>query len=174
DSGYAGVPMTAHHNTMLIDGKGQAKEGAGHNAFNGVPYSRLDQIRIVKVEPQKDGVAVVADPAAAYEPKFGLKKFLRTFHVTRSSVSIVDQISASEPHVYSTVIHFDGPEKPDGLKLEVLEPKGAVTQLEPNRLTAPGPPGSVDKGPKEIRGSRLVVSTPSAVRDAQFRVTLSF
>jgi Heparinase II/III-like protein len=27
DTGYAGVPMTEHRNTMLVNGKGQAKEG---------------------------------------------------------------------------------------------------------------------------------------------------
>src|SRR5205085_1769756 len=36
DTGYAGVPMTEHHNTLLVNGKGQAKEGKGHDAFDGV------------------------------------------------------------------------------------------------------------------------------------------
>jgi hypothetical protein len=34
DSGYAGVPMTEHHNTLLIDGKGQGNEGQGHDAWD--------------------------------------------------------------------------------------------------------------------------------------------
>ena len=38
DTGYAGVPLTEHHNTLLFGGKGQAREGSGHDAFAGVSY----------------------------------------------------------------------------------------------------------------------------------------
>ena len=54
DTGYAGVPMTEHHNTLLFGGKGQAREGGGHDAFAGVSYDRLDQIRIDEVKREKD------------------------------------------------------------------------------------------------------------------------
>ena len=40
DSGYAGVPMTIEHNTILVDGKGQANEGNGHDAGPVSPTTR--------------------------------------------------------------------------------------------------------------------------------------
>jgi hypothetical protein len=39
-------------------------------------------------------------------------------------------------------------------------------------LTAPGPPGSVDKGERQVRGQRLAVSTPAPQNSARFRVRL--
>jgi len=33
DTGYAGLPMTEQHNTVLVDGRGQAREGKGHDAL---------------------------------------------------------------------------------------------------------------------------------------------
>ena len=55
DAGYAGVPLTAHHNTVLFDGRGQAKEGRGHDAFADVPYERLAAIRINAARPGSTG-----------------------------------------------------------------------------------------------------------------------
>jgi hypothetical protein len=40
-------------------------------------------------------------------------------------------------------------------------------------LTAPGPPGSVDKGERQVRGRRLAISTPGPQTSARFRVRLS-
>ena len=48
DSGYAGVPMTEHHNTVTFDGLGQAKEGKGHDAFAGVSYDLMNKIYIFR------------------------------------------------------------------------------------------------------------------------------
>lgn len=160
DSGYAGIPLTAHHNTLLVDGRGQVKEGSGHNAFGGVPYARLNKLRLTKVEPQTSGLLVEADATAAYEPGLGIERFVRRFHLTASSLSIEDDIAASSPRMFSTLIHFDGLDKPAGLTIDIREPKDAAVRVEPNVLTAPGPPGSVDKGPQEIRGSRYVIATP--------------
>ena len=40
DSGYAGVPRTVEHNTLLVDGQGQGKEG-GHDAWGARPSPQL-------------------------------------------------------------------------------------------------------------------------------------
>src|SRR5687768_14755260 len=77
DSGYAGVPMTEHHNTVVIGGMGQAREGKGHDAFAGVPYDALNKITIRDVKMSADGVSLIADLAAAYEPAVGVIKFER-------------------------------------------------------------------------------------------------
>ena len=63
DAGYAGVPMTAHHNAVVIGGKGQGKEGSGHDAFADIPYDRLDGIRIEDLKA--DGAPIPAPTSIA-------------------------------------------------------------------------------------------------------------
>ncbi|HUR99346.1 MAG TPA: DUF4962 domain-containing protein, partial [Pyrinomonadaceae bacterium] len=55
DSGYAGVPMTEHHNTVVIGGVGQGREGKGHDAFAGVPYDSLNKIGMRDVKMSDSG-----------------------------------------------------------------------------------------------------------------------
>src|SRR6185369_13534425 len=82
DSGYAGVPMTEHHNTLVFDNKGQAKEGEGHDVFADVPYDRLNEIRIRDVKADNNKLSLVADLTAAYQPEIGVKKLIRSFTFT--------------------------------------------------------------------------------------------
>jgi hypothetical protein len=49
DAGYTGVKMTADHNTLLIDGHGQADDGH-HEVFNTLTPAALDAIKIVHVD----------------------------------------------------------------------------------------------------------------------------
>ncbi len=174
DSGYAGVPLTEHHNTLLVDGKGQVKEGKGHNAFAGVPYARLDKLRFTTVEATRDRVLAIADATAAYEPELGLTKFARTFRVNASSLHIEDEVAATATRQFATLVHFDGTERPSALRIDVVEPPDAVVRTDPNVLTAAGPPGAVDKGPQEVRGTVYVISTASPRDKARFSITLSF
>jgi hypothetical protein len=67
---------------------------------------------------------------------------------------------------------FEGGAKPD-LFVEVLEPTLFDSVIGPNYLTAPGPPGSVDKGNREQRGVRLAISTKEPVNEARFKVRLT-
>jgi len=39
--------------------------------------------------------------------------------------------------------------------------------IETNTLTAPGPPGAVDKGERQARGQKLLLSTPAPVTRAR-------
>ena len=59
------------------------------------------------------------------------------------------------------------------LFVEVLEPKQVKTAIEKNILTAPGRPGSVDKGEREERGVRLSIVAPSGASALRFRTTLT-
>ncbi len=177
DSGYAGVPMTAQHNTLLIDGHGQANEGVGHNAFDGFPYARLNAIRILRVEPLPDGVQISADATAAYAPKLGLEKFVRTVTLRGAKLTVSDSIASASPHVFSVLLHSDSDSTDEAftssrLKIDVLSPRNALIRTEPNWITAAGPPGAVDQGPKEQRGTREAISTPAPVRAANFNVLL--
>ncbi len=181
DSGYEGVPLTEHHNTLLINGKGQAKEGLGHDAFAGVPYARLDKIRIVDMKMENHRVALRGDATAAYAPELGLRKFVREFEFAPGiGFTVRDEVETLNPAVLTWLLHVDDHfEKQDANKflvnagsvnmlIEVSEPKELKTALETNALTAPGPPGSVDKGERQERGQKLSVSTTMPTNAVRF------
>jgi hypothetical protein len=198
DTGYAGVPMTEHHNTMLINGKGQAKEGDGHDAFAAMSYELLNQIRISEVKVEKNRVTVRGDATAAYSSELGLKKFVREFVYTPGSGFIVsDEVETAKPSVLTFLLHADDridKEKDSGFSIKAgsvrlliestLElsngpPPSKNNQsaiqstIETNTLTAPGPPGAVDKGERQSRGRKLVLSTPVPTTSARFKMRLS-
>jgi hypothetical protein len=191
DSGYAGVPMTEHHNTLLVNGKGQGKEGAGHDAFSDVPYELLNRIRIIEVKVEQNQVTVRGDATAAYLPELGLRQFVREFvYKPGSGFIISDALETASPSVLTLVLHADDRiESRDnkqfsiiagGLKLlvdaSVEEPKtlGELkSAVEPNNLTAPGPPGAVDKGVQQVRGQKLSLSTPAPITRARFTQRLT-
>lgn len=176
DSGYAGVPMTEHHNAVVFDGKGQHKEGSGHDVFVGVPYERMNKIRLVSVKLADRSANIVADLAPAYEPELGVKKFTRNFaFAAPGSFTVTDSIETSRPQTITSYLHSD--RKIDKvsngsfifepgstqLKVDVIKPENFDIRSEVNVLTAPGKPGSVDKGEREERGVRLAVSTKQKV-----------
>jgi len=181
DSGYEGVPLTEHHNTLLINGKGQAKEGLGHDAFAGVPYARLDKIRIVDMKMENNRVALRGDATTAYATELGLRKFVREFEFAPGiGFTVRDEVETLNPAVLTWLLHVDDHfEKQDANKflvnagsvnmlIEVSEPKELKTALETNALTAPGPPGSVDKGERQERGQKLSVSTTMPTNAVRF------
>lgn len=170
DSGYAGVPLTEHHNTVTFDGKGQGQEGKGHDAFSGVSYDRMNQIRLSEVLFVDGGVKITADLSAAYEPEVGVEKFIRKFAFTQpGNFSIDDDIKLSKPTKVTSFLHSDNLiSGKDGrfefesgrtsLLVHLIKPEGFETTIEKNILMAPGRPGSVDKGEREERGVRLAIS----------------
>ena len=89
-------------------------------------------------------------------------------------MTIDDSVETAAPHMFTVLIHFDGPSPPMGLKYEVREPIDAVLRLEPNDVTAAGLPGSTDKGRIERRGSRLAISTMNRATKAKFEVVLEW
>lgn len=185
DSGYAGVPLTEHHNTLTFDGRGQAKEGKGHDAFAGASYERLNQIRFLKQELSETKAVFEADLTAAYEPETGVRKFIRRFEFTApDEFTVSDEVETAEPKTITAYLHADNriennsnggfTFEPGGTELFVsfVEPKGAKTAVEKNILTAPGKPGSVDKGEREERGVRLSISPAEKTNQTKFVVKM--
>lgn len=186
DSGYAGVPLTEHHNTLLFDGRGQGKEGRGHDAFAEVSYERLNKIRVQDVKFDAKKVSIIADVAPAYEPELGVKKFIRRFEFTAPNNFVVtDDVETEKPQIITSVLHADNEIRqlsagkfvfePPGTNLLVnlVMPKNAVAKIEKNILTAPGKPGSVDKGEREERGVRLNLSTGEKVSKLKMQMRLT-
>jgi hypothetical protein len=188
DTGYAGVPMTEHHNTLLVNGKGQGKEGDGHDAFAEVPYELSNRIRISEVKVEKDRIMVRGDATAAYSPELGLKRFIREF-VFKPSVgfTVSDDVETAAPSILTFLLHADNRfEKESGNRFSIkaggvkllIDPTlgqsaGPQAQkmqavIEANDLTAPGPPGAVDKGERQERGQKLLLSTRAPVTSARF------
>jgi hypothetical protein len=181
DSGYAGVPMTEHHNTLLVDGKGQGKEGLGHDAFAGFPYELMNQIRIREVKVERDQVVVRGDATAAYAPELGLRKFVREFvFKPGNGFTISDEIETARTSVLTSLLHADHQVETlsanrfaikSGAAKLLVERQGDSTPTQAtiaiNDLTAPGPPGSVDKGERQERGQKLVLTT-APVTKARF------
>jgi hypothetical protein len=183
DSGYAGVPLTEHHNTLLINGRGQGKEGTGHDAFAEVPYELLNRIRIVDVKVEPGQVVVRGDATAAYLPELGLKKFVREFvYKPGSGFTVSDEVETNTPSVLTWLLHADDKiEKGRDDRFSIsagtirllIDPfiegsKNFKSSIEPNDVTAPGPPGAVDKGERQVRGQKLVFSTPQPVSKTRF------
>ena len=195
DSGYAGVPMTEHHNTLLVNGKGQGKEGEGHDAFSEMSYAQMNDVRIVDFKVDRDKVTVRGDAAAAYLPELGLKKFVREFaYQPDAGFTVADDIETIRPAVLTWVLHADDRiEKGEGCVFTItagrvkllddvilaapVEPtqQSIESKIETNNLTAPGPPGAVDKGERQVRGQKLLLSTAVPTTKARFvqRLTVS-
>jgi hypothetical protein len=192
DTGYAGLPMTEHHNTLLVNGKGQAKEGAGHDVFSDVPYAALNRIRISEVKVERNRVFVRGDATAAYEPKLGLKRFVREFvYGPGGGFTVSDVVEMYKPAVLTFVLHADNRvEKENVNRFSIkagdvkllIDPtieqsnhavlKQIQSVIETNMVTAPGPPGAVDKGERQARGQKLLLSTPSATTRTRFTLRL--
>lgn len=185
DSGYAGVPMTEHHNTVVIGGSGQGREGSGHDAFAGASYDTLNKIKLSDVKLNDTSVSLIADLASAYEPTVGVSAFVRRFTFKAPGEFLIeDSIKTDRPQTITSYLHSDSSivEKIGGfefesgspnLLVELLEPKPCDCVIGPNFLTAPGRPGSVDKGEREQRGVRLAISSRQPERDSIIRVRLT-
>jgi hypothetical protein len=193
DTGYAGVPMSEHHNTLLVNGKGQAKEGDGHDVFAAVSYELLNRITISEVKVGQSQVIVRGDATAAYGPELGLKKFVRQFvYRPAEGFTVTDEVETTKPAVLTLLLHADDRiEKESGGRFSIkaggvrllIDPtieqtsglpasKQIQSAIEANTLTAPGPPGAVDKGERQVRGQKLLLSTSAPTASARFRLRL--
>ena len=129
-------------------------------------------------------LSLTAVLAPAYEPELGVKNFTRRFNFNEPGDFVIDDaINTIEPKKITTYFHSDNKINKAGdgfvfedgksnLLLGIETANTFDTIVEPNILTAPGQPGSVDKGERELRGVRLAISTPKRVTEANLRVRL--
>jgi len=186
DSGYAGVPRTIEHNTLLVDGRGQGNEG-GHDAWAGMDYTKLNEVRLTEVHLSPQGFDLTGEGADAYVPAFGLTHFTRHIKLlTANEIEVSDTIDTSTPHHYSEVLHTDTSFTTSidntfsttvgGVPLHAIERFSvpSTAKEEANIVMGPGRPGSVDKGSPDPRGERIVVTTEQPVSHAEFRWSLAW
>ncbi|MES2149029.1 MAG: DUF4962 domain-containing protein [Pseudomonadota bacterium] len=171
--GYAGIPSSKLSNTLLIDGQGQANEGGGHDAFLHYSYARLDSIRITHVTLGGDHAEIVADLSGAYRPELGIERLERRFSWAHGAWMTTDRMRASKPVVLTAQLHADGAitqvadrrfliaGRPAALKVDLRTP-AAQALVAPGVVVAAGPPGHVDRGPTEERGTVLRMSLPAS------------
>lgn len=186
DSGYSGVPRSDQHNTVLVDGMGQRSVPAGHNSFYGIPYDRLDQIKLTVRSLAPGAIEVEGQAAAAYNEELGVEEFRRVFkQVGPKEFEVQDTLKASKATVFAALVHSDDrlDEKSEGkfvvasgdaeLAVEVSSESKLKTEVEPNWMTGPGRPGSVQKGEREARGKRLRISNEEAAKAFSLHTRLS-
>ena len=107
------------------------------------------------------------------------KKFVREFvYQPDSGFTVSDDVETTRPAVLTFVLHADDHlEKLEGCLFSVtagrvkllIDPtlyapveqaqQAIESKIETNNLTAPGPPGAVDKGERQARGQKLLLST---------------
>jgi hypothetical protein len=168
DTGYAGLPSAASHNTITVGGVGQGREGK-HDVWGEADYKLLDRIRIVEAAPTKDGFRVVGEAAAAYPESAGLREFTREVQWTApATLTVRDRVKTEGPRPIEWYLHADAPFTltPRGFRADVggvalvgtlAAPKCAKVTTGPTIVASPGPPGSIEKGPREERGFEVRV-----------------
>jgi Domain of unknown function (DUF4962)/Heparinase II/III-like protein len=190
DSGYAGVPMTIEHNTLLVDGRGQGNEGKGHDAWAGFPYEQMNKARITRAQLTAHGFEMEGEGAGVYDSSLQLRRYLRRLTMrSDGKIDVNDVVEGAIPHTFTEVLHSDTRiEKKEptaeqkfqtnvndvALHIHLISPPHVVSTVEQNVVMGPGKPGSVDKGTREPRGERLVVSTLEKVTSTQFAWELLF
>jgi hypothetical protein len=112
-------------------------------------------------------------------------RFQREFRFDGSNGFVVsDDIQTGEMRKFTSLIHSDDRvmraseqqfsigTSGSKLRINIEAPAQSRNAIEPNDLTAPGRPGSVDQGERQVRGERLAISTVAPARTARFRVSL--
>jgi hypothetical protein len=158
-----------------------ASGGTATGACPAIPAHELDSF----ISSDKILLMLRSDATAAYEPDLGVKKFVRELaYKPGDGFYISDEIETAKPAIVTSVLHADERVEADssnrfvinasGVKLliEPLEPREVRAVIESNTLTAPGPQGAVDKGERQERGQKLLLSTSKPGIAAQFLIRL--
>lgn len=104
DSGYARYrKLTADHNTILVNGKGQVGEGLGWTQ----PISGMGKRARITEFFGAPGYGIVRGEAGQFYD--GLKQFERTFvYLDDAHILVCDRISALKPSTIDWLYHCDG------------------------------------------------------------------
>ncbi len=137
DEGYSQAKQSRHHNTVLVDGKGQYREG-GYSVFEGLGAEwggRLEDHFAGRRTVYARGQA-----AGAYDPALGLERFTRqTLFVDGKGVVICDDLAACTPREFTWLLQTDEPlseTSPNQFENRVGETSLRVSVVEPATCNA--------------------------------------
>lgn len=178
DTGYLGIKQTDDHNTILINGRGQANDGV-YEMFKEVSNEKLDKIRIADISLTKDYFYIRGEAASGYYDDLKLKKFDRHFlYVNSGNYFIVwDELESDKSSEFTFLLNADKEIDLEGnqatlinedaaLRVIRISPNEANSKVVPQMIQARGLPGSVSKGDTEQRGVQL--QTISADKQKRF------
>jgi hypothetical protein len=184
DSGYAGIPRSADHNTVTIGHVGQGTATGDHDPWKDMPYERLDRVRITEAVFDGQGARIATDSTAAYPDNAKLRRFTRTFTFDgQDAFRVVDRIETAEPKLVQWRLGSDTPivktktgyelgDGPARLAVTVKAPKDASGTLGDLTVMAPGRPGSITEGEKKVRGHQLTLENAAPAAAVEFDVEL--
>lgn len=177
DTGYLGIKQTDDHNTILVNNRGQERDGV-YEMFKEVPNERLDKIRIAETFGNKDFFYARGEAASGYYADLELKKYDRHFLYVAPDYFIVwDELETAKASEFSFLLNADREIKLSGnvadlinetaaLRVIRVAPNAVNSKVAPQMIQARGLPGSVDKGNAEQRGVQL--QTVSAGKETKF------
>ena len=107
-TGYTAEKWTRDQNTLLIDGKGQAIDGAYHNE-RGVPYAQLDGARIDRTYLSSEYGYVSGEFGSAYTRQVKGVELRRTLLMTERWMLVIDDMKAGNggAHRLTWLCHAD-------------------------------------------------------------------
>ncbi len=179
DTGYLGIKQTDDHNTILVNGRGQANDGV-YEMFKTVPNERLDKIRIAEYWSNDEYFYARGEAASGYYEDLGLKKFDRHFLFVKPGYFVVwDELETERPAAFTFLLnadreikqnrsHTDLVNQNSSLAVFRVEPSEARIEVVPQIVQARGVPGSVDKGDSEQRGVQLRETSAIAASHFEF------
>ena len=110
DTGYTAEKWTRDQNTLLIDGKGQAMDGAYHNE-RGVPYAQLDGAKIEKTYLSDEYGFAVGEFGSAYTRQMKNAEMRRSLLMTKGWMLAVDDLRMKDDSArqLTWICHADAP-----------------------------------------------------------------
>jgi len=162
DDGYPAKKLTSHHNTLLVDGKGQKGEGQG---WTQPLRGKTDMSRLARIVAWKHAgdVAIVEGEAQGTYDR--LTRFRRTLVWVRGGYLLVlDHVGAKAEAQLTWLLHSPAIEKtPDGYRVHKGPARCALRLFSHQPLAV-----SIErdlcenKGKPYARGQKLVVATTAA------------
>jgi len=107
DTGYTCTKWTRDHNSILIDGQGQFRDGRYH-AYDGVDYRQLDKIRMEDVRLSDREVELTCVLEAAYDTALWVQRLRRHVRFVESRYLVIqDEATGRDPHAFHFLWHAD-------------------------------------------------------------------
>jgi hypothetical protein len=170
-TGYTAEKWTKDHNTLLIDGKGQAVDGSYHND-RGVLYEQLDEARLDGVYLSDDYAYASGTFGEVYARQVPGVDLVRKMLATKDYLVLIDDLSAAEAHKLTFLVHSDAPFKPESgamvathaaAKLAVFTSPAVATDVEAAPTIVQAGTAPTKPTPTQ-RGHHLAVTTREAAK----------